>query len=486
VRSLRATSLSLGTAPVLAVVVSVAVIVATAVAGPSAAEPPLGPGGWLPPFQMDDGPSASAAMLLLGAATLIGAGGVWTGLRALRRGWQPSPLRLLGLGSLAAAGLVVVPPIGDADLESYAAYGRAAATGHDPYRTEPSTLAHVGDHIARAVEPPWQHMPSVYGPIATTVQTGVGHLAGSSLREAVALNRIVAAAGFLLTGLVVHAVSRTNERRRRAAILWSANPLLLYLLVGSGHVDALMALPLAAGIALVAVASVISGVLLGVALGVKLPAVLGLVGSLAGARRLRSGALVVASACVVGALVYLLAPAGVFGQTRRVAHFVGPTSPWRVVTDGLQRVLPRQLSRTIVGLSATALGAAFAAVLWRARTPPHGRAHRERAAALTTALALGWLLTGTYILPWYDTLAWVAVALAVSSWLDEVLLAHTAILTLAFLPGRDVRMGDGVSDVRYVIHYAITPILLAGLAVYTVVTAHRRSPDRQGDVARGP
>jgi hypothetical protein len=98
----------------------------------------------------------------------------------------------------------------------------------------------------------------------------------------------------------------------------------------------------------------------------------------------------------------------------------------------------------------------------------------QRAAAVTAAFAVGWLLTTPYVLPWYDALAWAPLALVTASVLDRVLLVHTTVLALALLPGRTVPLPAAADPVHRVVHSGLSPAALALLAVVTVRLALRR------------
>ena len=52
---------------------------------------------------------------------------------------------------------------------------------------------------------------------------------------------------------------------------------------------------------------------------------------------------------------------------------------------------------------------------------------------MTTA----YVLAAPYALPWYDALPWALLPLVATSWRSWLLLAHTTVLSLAYLPGRD-------------------------------------------------
>ena len=99
-------------------------------------------------------------------AVLLDALGLVGMLRARRQGWAPNPRRLYGAGAVAVLVLVGLTPVGSSDPASYAAYGRMAALGFDPYATTPHD-ALQGTEYYRLIGPSWQHTPSVYGPVAT-------------------------------------------------------------------------------------------------------------------------------------------------------------------------------------------------------------------------------------------------------------------------------------------------------------------------------
>ncbi|WP_345116552.1 iron chelate uptake ABC transporter family permease subunit, partial [Streptomyces drozdowiczii] len=80
----------------------------------------------------------------------VGAAGLALCLTALRRGWRVPASRLVGAGLLVAAAFAFLPPVGSTDHLNYAAYGRMAATGHDPYATRASDLPH--DPVINAVQ----------------------------------------------------------------------------------------------------------------------------------------------------------------------------------------------------------------------------------------------------------------------------------------------------------------------------------------------
>src|SRR5690606_10291093 len=132
---------------------------------------------------------------------------------------MPSARRLLVAGCLAAGVLAFLPPSGSSDHLNYAAYGRIAALGHDPYVTVPADLP--ADPVTRAVEE-WRKTPSVYGPVATAVQTLSSHVGGDSIRLTVFALAVVNSVAFIVTGLLLHRLTRGDPvQQRRAALLWT-------------------------------------------------------------------------------------------------------------------------------------------------------------------------------------------------------------------------------------------------------------------------
>jgi hypothetical protein len=230
----------IGWAGLAACGLSVALTFAVAAAGPSLLEPALPGQPGQPPWSLAVYPAPALVTALTAAAILAGAAGLALAIAAMRRGWALRPAGLLAAGLGAALALAAVPPIGSADPLSYAAYGRLAAAGHDPYVTAPAAPARRGDPVAwaRQAVPGGQAVTSVYGPLATAGQVLAARIGGPSVRLTVFILGLLNIAAFAVTGLLLHGLARGDPRRQqRAALLWTANPLLLQVLVAGGHVD---------------------------------------------------------------------------------------------------------------------------------------------------------------------------------------------------------------------------------------------------------
>ena len=453
--------------------VSVAGTAVLAVLGRSAAVPDVPGSTRWPPYSLSAHPSAGAVLALGALVVLTGAVATWRMLTAAGADRGPAPHRLLLGGAAAAVVLTLLPPTGG-DLLNYLAYGQEAVQGVDPYLLGPRSHGVPQDAITAAVDPPWQRTPSVYGSAFTLVARSVVVLAHGDGHLATTLLRLLFGAAFVLTGVVLHRLAPDDPRRRRAAAMWSANPLLLFTLVAGAHVDVLVAACLVCSLALVRRAPLASGVLVGLAAAVKVTGLVAVPGLLWALRdRRRSWPAVVAGLLVVVVPSFLGAP-GLVTQLHRASALATPAAPWRAIGWPLEQLLGHTTARGVVDVLAALAGLVLVALLLRRGLPPAAETAVARAAAVTAAFAVGWLLTTPYVLPWYDALAWAPLALAGASLLDRVVLLHTSVLLLAFLPGRDVALPRALDVVHRIVHSGLSPALLAVLLVVVVALAVRR------------
>jgi hypothetical protein len=223
--------------------------------------PSLGQHGWV-------------AMVLLYTGDVLACLGLAGMLWAHSRGWVPDPRRLLLVSGTIVAVMACISPVGSSDVGSYAAYGRIAAQGGNPYTTTP--LAWGDAAYSNAVGGSWQSSPSVYGPIATLIQASAARIGGPHVAVTMWVLMLVNAAVFIGVGCLL---LKTSDDPVRATLVWSANPVLIQQLVSGGHLDTLVA-----GLAICAIqvarllcrwwGDVLAGVLIGLACGVKVSAAL--------------------------------------------------------------------------------------------------------------------------------------------------------------------------------------------------------------------
>src|ERR1700730_2974462 len=182
-------------------------------------------------------PVGSAAMW---GATLLAGGSVAAGLVALNRGARLPVRLLLGVGVAAAAVFTVLPPTGSTDALDYAAYGRIVELGHSPYVMTPAQLRRTGDPVGQYIPHDWSGHVTVYGPLGTAEQWAAASLGGTSVARITFWLKLW---GTIAVGAVVLALERLLRsdpaRRARAHLLWTANPLLLWILVAAGHLELL-------------------------------------------------------------------------------------------------------------------------------------------------------------------------------------------------------------------------------------------------------
>jgi hypothetical protein len=404
-----------------------------ALAGPSAAVPSLGPG--FGSFDLHLEPSSGTVTALLAVSLLCGGLSLLAGVRAVSQGWRPRRFVLVAV--VGAVLLTLLPPVGSADHLSYAAYGRIAALGGDPYSQPPDSFGGGDDPVASAVRDPWRSTTSVYGPVGAVLMALTSLAGGDSVRTTVWCWQVLLLLGWSAGALALRAVVRDPGRRARAEVLWTANPLLLTVGLSGAHADVLAGAAAFATLLLARRHPFWAGVTLAVAVGTKLPygaVVVGVVLAALATRELTRGWLLRG---VVGALV-LLVPAhlwaGVhaYDQTRTASRYVSLATIWRPLVEA---GLPRGYL-----VPGTLLVMVLVAVVWW-RQLVRGDA-LTRAAGVTTVLAAGYLLGAAYELPWYDLLLWGPLALAIAApSLTGALTARLTLLAVAYVPG----LVDGMS-----------------------------------------
>jgi hypothetical protein len=439
--------------------------------GPSATEAPLGSHDSLatPPWHGTATPSPWLVSGLLAFAVLCGVVALWLGLSGR---WRPSPRRLVAAGVFAAATLALLPPIGSADPLSYAAYGRMVTTGHNPWTTTPAQLA-AHDPVERAVEVPWQNTPSVYGPLATVEQAGASGIAGRDVALTVLLLDLAGAAVFIGAGLLLQRMATTEAAKLRSALLWTANPLLWLQLVAGAHLDVIAAGAVLLTVAVAARSRLAAGAMAGAAAAIKAPAGLVLLALVWAARRSRRAVVeLVIGAAVVAGTGYAIAGRGALRQLSRASRLISLGTPWRPVARLTDPALGHGASRHVIGILALVLFAAVVVALKRAN--PEVRAGSPVAVAF--ALSFGYVISAPYALPWYDAVPWVLLPLLAASRLDALLVVHTGVLSLAYIPGRAAyQLHGAMHTVAFGMRDVISPILLTAVLIVLAIASMRHA-----------
>ncbi len=447
-----------------------------------------------PPFELHVHISGRPVVAALWAAALLALVGVIAGLVAVRRGGRV-PMRVVLIGAaLAVLALMLLPPAGSTDALDYAAYGRLAVLGHNPYAATPVYLRITDPVFGHSVPASWQGAPSVYGPAATAEQYLAAKLGGDSIARIVFWLKMWNALAYGVVAFVLDRVLRRDAAARlRGHLLWTVNPLLLWDLIAAGHVDVVAA---AAGlIGLLAVGRQTAGVqprlwraatagaLIGLATDIKIDFALFGIG-LAWALRRSVPALLVAAAGAIAVLVPTYAWLGL-PAFRALFARRNQTSE-----DSFYLFTHLTTSKYLVVL-AIVLFACLAVLLLR-RMPP-GDPLRP-AIRPAVAIALAWLVIWPYQLPWYDGLIFCVIALYPASRLDWIVLARLCAATLANMPGNPFGVSGGklrAFDVFLVHGLTPTVLLVCALALVWLCVSGRwgisaNGSERQSVVLRLP
>jgi len=443
----------LGWLAAAAIVVSTLIIIAISAAGPNVSVPALRRAAGSPPWWHALHLTATFVTVSLWAAMVLGGAGVIAGLVAVARGARP-PVRAVIAGAfLAIAVVTVLPPAGSTDAISYAANGRMAVIGRSPYVMTPLQLKRSGDPIGRQIPfiqipSTWTTTVSVYGPVATGAEWAAAELGGSSLARITFWLKLEAALAFGAVILVLDRLLRADPAQRlRAHLLWSVNPLLLWEIVASGHIDGLAALFGLLGVAGLRIRpsqssgqsssgqssepgrgqiglrdAVLAGLAIGVATGIKAEyALFGLAVAWACRRSVKPLAAAAAGFVLVVVPAYLAAgtPAIKILLTR------SPGITWDTMYQLFWRPVLGYTQFSVTSrpphleLVAYLLFAAVAvlAVLRFPDPVPH-----LPAVTPALALSLAWLFVTAFQRPWYDVMAISLLALYSASRLDWVVL----------------------------------------------------------------
>ncbi len=429
-----------------------------------------------PPWQLTNVQvSPELVTIALWVAAVLALGGVVAGLLAARWGAR-GPLRLIFVAAaVAVVALTVLPPVGSTDALDYAAYGRILLVGHNPYQVTPIYLRLTEPFFGQSSPGRWQYAESLYGPAATFEQYLAARLGGDSMARVVLWLKFWNAFGFAAVAVVLDRVLRSRPAARlRAHLLWTINPLLLWDLMASGHVDVLAAAAGVIGLLIVGrqpadgrswrprvSRALAAGALIGLAADIKIDyLIFGL--ALAWALR-RSLPALAAAGC--GAFVVLVPTYAWLGKPAFQALFnrgdeTTLDSPWRSAD------LTHWKYQLVVAVLLFAMLAAL--LLWRL---PAGDPVRP-AIRPAVALSLAFLLVWPYQLPWYDAMIIGVLVLYPATWIDWLVLARLTAATIANIPGDP----DGVPsphlyqfDIELV--HGLAPVVLLAVSAAVVVLA---------------
>jgi hypothetical protein len=515
---------------VAAIGISIAAMVLIGLAGPSAAVPAFRSAAPWPPYFGHLSLSPVLVAFASWAAVLVGGAGVGAGLVAAARGWRPRPRNVIIGAILAVVALALVPPVGSTDMLDYAIYGRIAALGHSPYVMTPFRLKAMGDPVGAVAPIPWQHDPSVYGPLATVTEKAASLLGGASVARTLLWLKVWNGLAFLGIAIALDRLLRSDPRRRlRAHLLWSVNPLMLLAVMTGGHIDGLAAafglLGLlafrradsarqpSAGQASADQASagqasadqpsagqasadrepgvglrwaVLAGVLVGAAVAVKAPFALFAIGlAWAGWRSVRTLAAAGLGLAVVLVPSYLLAgKQALLAVVNRGAAGVDLYQPWQLLYRTLDWHAPSHRIDVLAVIAAVAL-----AVLLLRRMPEGPPA--LPAIRVTLALSLAWLVTSPQQRPWFDAMIFPLLAVMPATQLDWIALLRAVVASAAELPGvlyYTALQPHWLAETNDILARGLTPLILLAATVWLIWlcwVSGSRSPRGDGFRPRG-
>ncbi|HSZ38896.1 MAG TPA: hypothetical protein VK817_02965 [Trebonia sp.] len=373
--------------------------------------------------------SASIVLSVLGLAMML-----W----ANSRGWSPSPRKVFWTAAGAVAVLVNITPVGSADVASYAAYGRIASLGLNPYVVTPSQLpGGMHNPYTALVSPQWRNTPSVYGPIATWTHLLAAEIGGARPWLTIWALMVMTAAAFVAVGYIL---LRTAANPVRAVLLWIANPLLIVEFVMGGHLDNYLAL---AAITAIVVSrrcarrwhDLVVGLLVGISGGIQINAALVALGiaiplihDRAWARLARTAA----TALVTTAALYFFSWGFTALKPVWTASKLVGSPVWRLIPVCARAIDPQSLPTvtTVIGIAWAPLMLALAWYLYNRLSPDV-----PTVLAATCALTFAWVIVAPWSLPWYTSIAWVTLALLPRNSLTRWLTLATGTLALLHFNG---------------------------------------------------
>jgi alpha-1,6-mannosyltransferase len=460
--------------------------------GPSAVTLTLGPRhSYLPPWYLPAGvvkPNEWFVSILVWAAIILGALGLWIGLRAMADGWKPKPKKLFALGTALSLLTTCVPPMTSADVLLYAAYGRLQAIGRDPYEITPAEVFRGQfDPVLRWTERPWQDVSSMYGPISSWTQLVANKFGGENMHDIVFWLQMFCVVPFILACAGVIMLAPGNPRRQgRAALLTIANPLLIWAVVAGAHNEPLAVMFAVAGLLFMRNNPLVAGLGIGLAGCAKVTIGLwGLAMLWAYRREPKKAMLLCLGTAVPMGLTYVVWQPTALLHASRNAGYVSVGSWANPFFRMLDVFMTGYHAKVIVGIISYAgliviAWMLYQVVPWSAAPGLDRDADLRRdplTVALRTALVLSvaWLITSMYTLSWYDLLAWLPMAVLTASKLDRIMLIRGTALSMAYVQARAIDMGPALDFTATQIRYTVSPIVQ--MAMVLAVILWWRQPD---------
>jgi hypothetical protein len=387
-------------------------------------------------------------LVYLGIALMLGA---WfETIRATRAGSGITLRQLLLVLVAWAAPILLAPPLFSRDVYSYTAQGQLVSRGLNPYLHGPSVLGR-GPFLT-LVDPLWRHATAPYGPAWERLSSWVVQLSGHRVVWAVVGFRLVAVLGLALVAWGIPALARASGRDgSRAFTVAVLNPLVLLVLLGGAHNDALMLGLLVLGCVLAARRHPLAGLACcALAAEVKAPALLAVLfigwawwghgqeTKLRLAKTLLAVCLTLAVMAAIGAAVDLSWRwVGALLGAGTVVSWLDPVTAIGLALAHLAHAAGYHGTPGTFVRSSRAIGLAIAAAIsLRMLIRPPGPGPDQDSEPVR---ALGWsifafVLLGPVIWPWYYAWAFGFLAVIAEGWTLRVVAALSAIACFATMP----------------------------------------------------
>ncbi|WP_144009698.1 hypothetical protein [Enemella evansiae] len=456
--------------------------------GPSVTTLTLGPRetlmpSWYLPGMLEPNPWLVAFLGYV--IVLMGVAGTWIGLRALAVGWAPRVRNLYIGGVLLNLLTILTPPQTSADTLMYAAYGRLAKLGFDPYVTSPAEVfRQFYDPVLRWTERPWQDTVEVYGPLLHWLNYFANVLGGDNLHDIVFWLQLFCALGFIGACSVIIWIARGNPYLQRRAILWTlASPAMIWAVVTGAHNEGISIFFAMAAFLFIRRHPFLTGLLIGIACtGKATVGIYGLAMAWAYRREIKKLFLSVLGAAIPNVIVYIFLYPRALELASKNASYVAGSSWIHPVRRLLEPFLDGDVVASIVSVlswgSAVLLCWMLSRVLpWRALPGAPKGVGPERdplAVAIRTSvwLAAGWVITSSYSLAWYDLIYFLPMALIGATKLDLIGLFRVTVLNLAYVLGRVIAYPPLMSAANQRLREIFSTSAAIGVIVMVVLWWH--------------
>ena len=389
-----------------------------------------------------DGTFLGVVLVYLGLALLVG---TWYEVvRALRR-HRDTPVKTVVPMIVAwAVPILVMPPLFSRDVYSYAAQGEMVSRGLNPYLHGPTALG--TNQYFRLVDPTWQSARAPYGPAWERLAGAIVQMARHDVVATIVGFRLVALIGVGLIAWGVLTLARSLGRDPALALALAVlNPLVLLVLLGGAHNDALMLGLLVAGCAVARRNHVVTGlVLCALAAEIKVPALLGALcigwwwSQGAASWRQRAARITGAVLTVLAVLVVIGMLSGLGWGWINGLSKPGLVVSWADPVTAIGLVLNHvSVALGFGGHAATYVQIARAVGLVVAAAISAGLVLRS--ARVGALQALGWSLLvvvvfGPIVWPWYETWGFVFLAVIAEAWTLRLIMVASAISCFADIP----------------------------------------------------